>query len=191
MRRFGDTNSDLTVTYAIGGTASNGVDYVTLPGTVTIPAGQRAAMITVVPIDDGPPDITSTVILKLTPSANYLVDPRHSAAAAIILDGLTPAAGGQRAAGQMLPPQRALARMAPGAHVECTTDLRTWTPICTNQVFNGSLDFVDPGAQRDQVRFYRAGARGQSFRVTGLTRVELGVDTRPAGCNIALGIGGL
>ena len=47
VRRLGDTNSDLTVTYAIGGTATNGVDYVTLPGTVTIPAGQRAAMITV------------------------------------------------------------------------------------------------------------------------------------------------
>jgi len=40
--------------------------------------------------------------------------------------------------------------------VECTSDLRNWTPICTNQVFNGSLDFVDPDAQQNQVRFYRA-----------------------------------
>ena len=63
VRRFGDTNDDLTVTYDIGGTASNGVDYVALPGSVTIPAGERRALITIVPIDDGPPDVNKTVIL--------------------------------------------------------------------------------------------------------------------------------
>jgi len=33
-----------------------------------------------VPLDDGPPEITSTVILKLTPSADYIVgySPRQS-----------------------------------------------------------------------------------------------------------------
>ena len=35
VTRFGDTNMDLTVTYAIGGTATNGVDYLALPGWVT------------------------------------------------------------------------------------------------------------------------------------------------------------
>ena len=86
VRRHGPTNSSLTVTYAIGGTASNGVDYLLLPGDVTIPAGQRAAMIPVVPIDDGTPDKTTTVILKLRPSSLYGIDPRHASAAAIILD---------------------------------------------------------------------------------------------------------
>ena len=66
VRRFGDTNSDLTLPYSIGGTASNGVDYVALPGSVTIPAGERRALITIVPIDDGPPDVNKTVILALT-----------------------------------------------------------------------------------------------------------------------------
>ena len=76
MFRFGATNNDLDVAYAIGGTATNGVDYVALPGAVTIPAGERRADITIVPLDDGPPDITSTVILKLIPDAtgtNYLL----------------------------------------------------------------------------------------------------------------------
>ena len=40
--------------------------------------------------------------------------------------------------------------------VECTTDLRNWTSICTNQIFGGSLDFVDLDAQQNQLRFYRA-----------------------------------
>ena len=155
VRRLGQTNADLAVTYAIGGTATNGVEYVTLPGTVTIPAGQRAAMITVVPIDDGQPDITSTVILKLTPSTNYMVDPRHSTAAAIILDRptLRPTTG-------VLPDGCFhIGSAGPdGAwvHVEYTTDLRDWTPICTNQVVNGSIDFIDPDARNSQLRFYRA-----------------------------------
>ena len=126
-----------------------------LPGTVTIPAGQRAALIAVVPVDDGPPDITSTVILKLAPSTNYVVDPWHSAAAAIILDGLT-----RRPMASVLPDKCFhLTSTGPdGAwfRIECTTDLRNWTAICTNQVFGGLMDFIDPDAQQDQLRFYRA-----------------------------------
>ncbi len=153
VHRFGTTNSDLTVTYSIGGTATNGVDYVTLPGTVTIPAGQRAALIAVVPLDDGPPDITSTVILKLTPGS-YIIG-RPASAAAIILDAPAPAP-----VTSVLPDRcfHVGAKGPDGAwfHVECTADLLHWTPICTNQVVHGSLDFVDPDAQQNQLRFYRA-----------------------------------
>ena len=155
VRRLGSTNSDLTGAYATGGTASNGVDYVTLAGTVTILAGQRAAMITVVPIDDGLPDITSTVILKLTPSADYVVDAGHSAATAIILDGLI------RPPVASVLPDKCFHISSTGPdgawfRIDYTTDLRNWTPICTNQVFGGSLDFVDSDAQQSQLRFYRA-----------------------------------
>jgi hypothetical protein len=157
VRRFGDTNGDLTVTYAIGGTATNGLEYVALPGVITIPAGERHASISVVPIDDGPPDITSTVVLKLTPSTNsppdYLLGfPRN--AAAIILDpGPRPVTG-------VLPDKCFhLAAAGPdGAwfHVEYSTDLQSWTSICAGQVINGSIDFVDPDAPGDQQRLYRA-----------------------------------
>ena len=154
--RFGDTNNDLDVAYAIGGTATNGADYVALPGSVTISAGERRADITIVPLDDGPPDLTSTVVLKLVPDAtgtNYMLGyPR--AAAAIILDSQSP---------------RAVTGLMPGAafnlsaagpdgawfHVEHSTDLVNWTPICTNQVVNGSMDFVDPDASANPTRFYR------------------------------------
>src|SRR5205814_4563639 len=89
VHRSGDTNNDLTVDYAIGGTATNGVDYVPLPGSVVIPAGHRLAEITVVPLDDGPPDISSTVVLKLTESTNYVLGYARRAAA-LILDGPGP-----------------------------------------------------------------------------------------------------
>ncbi len=158
VHRFGDTNGDLIVAYAIGGTATNGVDYVALPGIVTIPDGQRSAVITVVPLDDGPPDITSTVILKLSPSTNAPPDyvlgfPRS--AAAIILDGTHP-----RPPTAVLPDRCFhLSTVGPdGAwfHVDYSTDLFNWNTICTNQVVNGAIDFVDPDAPTDNSRYYRA-----------------------------------
>jgi hypothetical protein len=156
--RFGDTNGDLTVPYAIGGTASNGVDYVALPGSVTIPAGERSALIMIVPIDDGPPDVNKTVVLALTPSTNtpptYLPGlPRR--AEAIILDGDHP-----RPFAGLLPDKTFhLTAAGPDAVwfcIEYSTDLLNWTPVCTNQVIQGSIDFMDPDAPDQAQRYYRA-----------------------------------
>jgi hypothetical protein len=154
--RSGDTNDDLVVNYYIGGSASNGVDYATLPGEVRIPAGQRRASIAVVPLDDGPPDLNSTVVLKLAPDAtgtNYVVG-FPASAAAIILDSPSP-----RAATGVLPGNIFVLKAAgpDGAwfHVECTTDMIHWTPICTNQVVNGEIDFADPDTANQPARFYR------------------------------------
>lgn len=153
VRRYGDTNQDLVVDYAVGGSATNGVDYVPLPGSVTIPAGERHALITLVPIDDGPPDISSTVILKLAPSTNYVIG-WPGRAAALILESHPP-----RPLTGMLPDNTfALSAAGPdGAwfHVEFSSDLVHWTSICTNQVVNGTVTFVDPDAQANGSRFYR------------------------------------
>ena len=157
VRRCGDTNDDLTVPYDIGGTASNGVDYVALPGFVTIPAGEGRALITIVPIDDGPPDVNKTVILALTPSTNappdYLLGFPRRAAVIIIDQGPCPVTG--------ILPGGCFHLVTPGPEaawfsVECSTDLVNWTSICTNQVINGSIDFIDPDAQGNPSRFYRA-----------------------------------
>lgn len=158
VRRDGDTNDSLTVAYSIGGTATNGVDYVPLPGTVTIPAGERRALITVVPLDDGPPDLNSTVVLTLQPSTNSPADyllgyPQR--AAALILEKLWP-----RPVSAVLP-DKCFHLSVPGPdgawfHVDYSTDLLHWTTICNNQVVNGSIDFVDPDATTNPSRFYRA-----------------------------------
>jgi hypothetical protein len=157
VRRFGDTNGDLTVPYDIGGTASNGVDYIALPAFVTIPAGERHALITIVPIDDGPPDVNKTVILGLAPDTNappdYLLGFPRRAAAIIIDQGPCPMTS-------MLPGS-CFHFVTPGPDaawfaIESSTDLVNWTPVCTNQVINGSIDFVDPDAATNPSRFYRA-----------------------------------
>jgi hypothetical protein len=41
-------------------------------------------------------------------------------------------------------------------HIEATSDLVNWASICTNQVINGSIDFVDPDSPGSASRFYRA-----------------------------------
>ncbi len=156
VRRCGDTNDDLTVPYDIGGTASNGVDYVALPGSVTISSGECRALITIVPIDDGPADVNKTVILALTPSTNtppdYLLGfPRRAAAVILDSDGPRPMTG-------MLP-GNCFHLVTPGPDavwfcIEYSTNMVNWTPVCTNQVINGSIDFVDPDAQGNPSRFY-------------------------------------
>ena len=89
--RTGPTNEPLTVSYLIGGTAANGVDYVRLPGglttstpgTVTIPAGAFSANIEIEVIDDALVEGRETVNLWLTPG---LYGGPQSTAAAWILD---------------------------------------------------------------------------------------------------------
>jgi hypothetical protein len=108
----------------------------------------------VVPIDDGPPEITSTVILKLAPTTNYIVG-FPARAAALIIDGPAP----WPATAMLSDRSFHLCAAGPDSawfHVEYTTDLLNWTPICANQVVNGSIDFVDPDAQNDPIRYYRA-----------------------------------
>jgi hypothetical protein len=75
VRRHGITinTNALIVHYEISGTASNGVDYVALPGSVSIPGGKRTAQIVVAPIDDNRPEGIETVALTLQPSPDYAV----------------------------------------------------------------------------------------------------------------------
>jgi hypothetical protein len=71
VTRTGDVSVALTVSFTLGGTALNGIDYVALGTTVTIPAGQGAATVTVTPIADGAAEGTESVVVTLSPAATY------------------------------------------------------------------------------------------------------------------------
>jgi hypothetical protein len=155
VSRFGDASDAITVNYNIGGTASNGVDYATLPGSVTLPAGGAYALIPIVPIDTN--NFPKTVVLTLTPSTNtppdYVVGfpPR---AAALILHSWP------RPVPFLLPDGRFhLYGSGPdGAWfcIQTTSDMANWSCISTNQVFQGWIDFVDSDPATNSVRLYRA-----------------------------------
>lgn len=154
--RHGNALSNLVVNYAVGGTAVSNVDYVGLPGSVTIPAGAAAALIPVVPLDNHATNDALTVILSLKaatnqPPAYQLGYPTR--AEAIIVD-YWPRALPWRLADQTFH----LSTNGPDGAWFClqnSSDLLNWTNVATNQVVNGSIDFADPDAPHTAVRFFR------------------------------------
>ena len=166
VRRFGDASSNLTVNYNIGGTASNGVDYVALPGSVTISAGAAFGLIPIVPVDNGSNNLVKTVILTLAPATNtpsYTIGFPPCAEALIYYRWLRPIPISLASA--PLPLSSVLADGAfhfnaagpDGAWftLQNSPDLVNWTSVSTNQVIQGSVDFVDPNAAGNSSGFYQ------------------------------------
>jgi subtilisin-like proprotein convertase family protein len=77
------TDQALLVNITITGTATNGVDYVLIPLTVTIPANQASATITVTPIADGMPEAPETVIASIAAGTFYTIGSPSSATVTI------------------------------------------------------------------------------------------------------------
>lgn len=102
--RSGPTTNPLTVRYTVRGTAANGTDFVTLPGSVTIPAGQSAAVLTVSPLADALTEGTEQVVIELQEGAGYDVGPTadRTATASIQDDVAAPAGGTSLWAGTAL-----------------------------------------------------------------------------------------
>lgn len=69
--RTGDTSTPLDITLAIGGSASNGLDYVQVPATVTIPAGFQAVDLPIIPIANADRRGNHTVVLSLVTNSLY------------------------------------------------------------------------------------------------------------------------
>jgi len=99
ITRTANLDVEVTVAYAMGGSALPGVDYEELTGTVTISRGAEFADVTVTPVDDdvleGPESVTLTLLPSSCPGAFppppecYIV---HLAASAslVILDNEIP-----------------------------------------------------------------------------------------------------
>jgi len=90
LSRDGSTASALTVQYSLGGSAANGIDYQSLPTSVTIPQGAASAAITVTPIDDNEVEGDETIVLTLSANAAYTVGSPGSATITIHDNDSTP-----------------------------------------------------------------------------------------------------
>ena len=83
--RGGDTNLlPLTLNYTVGGTAISGVDYLPLPGSITIPAGALATNIVITPLGSNLPTNEATVTLTLVPADNYTATSLSNATVTIL-----------------------------------------------------------------------------------------------------------
>jgi hypothetical protein len=165
VHRNTGTNTDLTVYYAIGGTASNGVDYALIPDSVVIPAGKSYALITILPMNDNDSGYRNydNVVLSLlpppvvsnTPPAYGIASP--SQAGAVILE--------ETFVPMTQPVIHSLADTSlhvslPATNgmnycLEISTDMITWLPVCTNTVLKGSAHFVDPSGASGPSLFYK------------------------------------
>ena len=61
----------LTVNFTLTGTATNGVQYQTVPTSATFGATDTSINVTITPIDDGIPNLPTSVILTISSSPNY------------------------------------------------------------------------------------------------------------------------
>ena len=62
---------DMTISYTVGGTATAGTDYIALPATVTIAAGQTSATIAVTLVDNDLAEDAETIIIRLMGGTGY------------------------------------------------------------------------------------------------------------------------
>jgi len=82
VTRTGLLTGSLTVNYSVGGTATAGADYTTLPGVVVIPAGSPSATFSVNVVDDFIVEPAETVIATLT-AGSYTVRTPNTATVTI------------------------------------------------------------------------------------------------------------
>ncbi len=69
--RVGPVTDPVTIAYTITGTAAAGVDYETLPGRVTIPAGASSVTVTFVPKANPANTNNRTATLEIAPNLSY------------------------------------------------------------------------------------------------------------------------
>ena len=79
LTRTGATTSSLTVNVSLTGTATNGIDYTTIPTTVTFAAGSSTALINLNVTDDTLVEGSETAILTVTSGTGYTIGTSASA----------------------------------------------------------------------------------------------------------------
>lgn len=102
IARTGPTTNALVVAYTVGGTATPGVDYPSLSGTITIAAGSSNATIAIDPTDDTQKEPAEQIVVTLTvpatpiyavgtpSSATVTIAASDNVAPTITIDGIDP-----------------------------------------------------------------------------------------------------
>jgi hypothetical protein len=99
LTRTGATDSALTVNLAMGGTATNGTDYTTIPATVTFAAGSATAAVTLTPVDDLGVEGNETAILTLLSGSGYTLGSATSATVTLADNDVNGSNGGNTLTG--------------------------------------------------------------------------------------------
>ncbi len=153
-RSGGVLNLPLTVSVAVSGTAVAGEDYAGLPASVTIPAGQTTATLSVAPVRDTVEEADETVVVTVVDAADYDLGSVAEAVVTILDDDAPPVV-------TLVWPSTATAAIPAGvgmiAEVEATRELPSGTvhpAVVWSQVSGpGSAVIETPGLRRTAVSF--------------------------------------
>ncbi len=86
ISRTGSTASAAEVAVSVGGSATDGVDYLTIGSPVTIPAGQASLDVLVIPIDDTSEEPAEDVTLEVVSSPGYEIGSPYAASVTLADD---------------------------------------------------------------------------------------------------------
>jgi len=84
--RSGSIEQPLELKLTVEGTATAGVDYVPVPGSVTIPAGAASATISVLALDDTELEVNESLLVTIAPDPAYIVSWSRTASIIIASD---------------------------------------------------------------------------------------------------------
>jgi hypothetical protein len=158
VTRSGAASAPLTVSFALGGGAVNGEDYVKVSNFVVVPGGSVGANVTITPQDDSAAEGAEYISLTLFDTAGYTVGPGTNAVVTLIDD-------------EPEPPPLSLALDSPaigqfeltltGAGtrlyaIESSTNLTTWEPFAMLLNTTNATRLVDTMQTNTRNLFFRA-----------------------------------
>lgn len=151
VSRLQATNSPLVVHYSVGGTASNGVDYLLLPESATIPAGSNSVSVMITPIQDALSESPETINITLSPDAAYSLGNSTNVVITLIDYEDRPA-----------PPPLPVSIPLPSGQtgqvfsILASTNLTQWSDVATVTNTVGIVSFIETNSALYRTRFFRA-----------------------------------
>ena len=147
------TGSSLQVNFSVGGTASNGVDYLALPSSVTIPANSNSISILIVPTGSTLALDPSTVMINVLSNSAYQFG--NSASATITLI--------QYEAPPPIPVPTLTLQLFVGTNltghafaIQSSTNLTDWSVLGTGTNVWGVVSVTETNRLSFRQRFFRA-----------------------------------
>jgi hypothetical protein len=158
--RSGQFTEPLTIKLEFGGVATPGIDYESLPTSVTIPAGESQLALEISPIDDDAAEAEEMITVSVLPDAAYSINPPGTA---VVVIGASDETASQ-------PPAMSQPRVgADGSfefelrgelnrryEVQVTSDFVRWDRAGLVEQSAPVITVVDPESKGLSMAFYRA-----------------------------------
>jgi hypothetical protein len=150
------TNSSLLVKFSVGGTASNGVDYLAISSSITIPADSNSVSVVVVPTGGTLATDPATVVVNLLSDAVYQLG--NSTNATVTLSQYESESGPPPLPTPMFTMQLFVGTNLNGQlfDLQSSTNLIDWSDLGTGTNVWGVVTIAETNHLHFRQRFFRA-----------------------------------